>query len=65
MDSCLIKDLIMGKIVKMNGYVYLVQEHDVYGRHTTFVNLGKDPDDPMWSEELNEIKTKKKKKETK
>lgn len=51
----------MEKIVKMNGYVYLVIEHDVYGRHTTFKNLGKDPDDPMWADELNGTKPNKKK----
>ena len=50
----------------MNGYVYLVIEHDVYGRHTTFKILGKDPDDPMWADELNGTKPNKKqnKKET-
>ena len=51
----------MEKIVKMNGYVYLVIEHDVYGRHTTFKILGKDPDDPMWADELNGTKPNKKK----
>lgn len=52
---------IMEKIVRTNGYVYLVKEHDVYGRHTTLTNLGKDPNHPMWAEELNNIKANKKK----
>ena len=51
----------MNKIVRMNGFVYLVIEHDVYGRHTTFKILGKDPDDPMWADELNGTKPNKKK----
>ena len=53
----------MHYIERKNGYVYLVQEHDVYGRHKTVTNLGKDPDDPMWAEELKSIRPKKKKKE--
>lgn len=51
----------MDKIVRQNGYVYLVVEHDVYGRHTTLTSLGKDPDDPMWADELNGKKPSKKK----
>ena len=49
----------MEKIVKQNGYVYLVKDHDEAGRFQTFYNLGKDPDDPMWKED----KPKKTKKE--
>lgn len=52
----------MKKIVKENGYVYLVTEHDVYGRHKTITNLGKDPDDPRWAEELKSVSSNKKKK---
>lgn len=52
----------MKYIEKKNGYVYLVEEHDVYGRHRTITNLGKDPDDPMWAEELKSIKQIRKKK---
>ena len=52
----------MEYIKRENGYVYLIKEHDVYGRHKTITNLGKDPNDPMWAEELNEIKTGKTKK---
>lgn len=49
----------MEKIIKQDGYVYLVKEHDYYGRHKTIVNLGKDIDDPRWKED----KPKKTKKE--
>lgn len=50
----------MEYILKKDGYVYLVKEHDVYGMHKTITNLGKDPDDPMWKEEVEEMKSKKK-----
>lgn len=53
----------MEKIIKKDGYVYQVIEHDAYGRHATITNLGKDPDDPMWKEEVKEMKKKRKKKE--
>lgn len=52
----------MKYIEKKNGYVWLVEEHDVYGRHKSITNLGKDPDDQMWAEELGKIKQNKKKK---
>ena len=35
----------MEKIVKQNGYVYLVKDNDEAGRFQTFYNLGKDPDE--------------------
>lgn len=50
----------MEYILKKDGYVYLVKEHDVYGMHKTITNLGKDPNDPMWKEEVEEMKSKKK-----
>lgn len=34
----------MEKIIKKNGYVYLVQENDTQGRFPTYYNMGKDPD---------------------
>ena len=52
----------MKYIEKKNGYVYLVEEHDVYGRHKTVINLGKDPNDPRWTEELKSVSSNKKKK---
>lgn len=39
----------MEKIIKMNGYVYLV-EGDRKG-FETYYNMGKDPDDPRWEED--------------
>lgn len=50
----------MEYILKKDGYVYLVQENDTAGRFPTYYNLGKDPDDPMWKEEVEEMKSKKK-----
>ena len=47
----------MEKIVKMNGYVYLVQDWDKKG-FETYHNLGKDPD--YW-ENLEKPKQKKNK----
>lgn len=47
----------MEKIIRMNGYVYLVQDWDKKG-FETYVNLGKDPD--YW-ENLEKDKTQKKK----
>ena len=55
----------MEKIVKKDGYVYSVIEHDVYGMHKTIRNLGKDPDDPMWADDLKKIIKPKPKKKTK
>lgn len=52
----------MQHIERKDGYVYLVTEHDVYGRHITRTNLGKDPDSPMWAEELKGTKQTRKKK---
>ena len=52
----------MKYIEKKDGYVWLVEEHDVYGRHKTITSLGKDPNDPMWADELKSIKPKKNKK---
>lgn len=52
----------MHYLERKNGYVYLVEEHDVYGRHITRTNLGKDPDDPRWAEELKSVSSNKKKK---
>ena len=51
--------LIMDKIVKKDGYVYLVREHDSCGRHISITNLGKDPDSEMWKEEIEKPKEKK------
>lgn len=39
----------MEKIIKKNGYVYLV-EGDRKG-FETYYNMGKDPDDPRWEED--------------
>lgn len=50
----------MEKIVKKDGYVYLVQDFDRKG-FETYVNMGKDPDDPRWNEETPIKKAKKKK----
>ena len=44
---------IMQRIVKQNGYVYLVDGED---RFPTYYNLGKDPDDDRWADEINELK---------
>jgi hypothetical protein len=49
----------MTRTERINGYVYLV-EGDRKG-FETFYNLGKDPDDPMWADELKGIKQNKKK----
>lgn len=50
----------MEKIIKKSGYVYWVTGDKGF---ETFYNLGKDPDDPMWAEELKPKKKKNKKKE--
>ena len=57
--SCLLKILDMANIVKENGNVYLVIEHDVYGRHITKRFLGKEY---VEEEKENVVKTKKKNK---
>lgn len=48
----------MERIIKKNGFVYLVQDWDRKG-FETFYNLGKDPDDPRWKEEEEKPKQKK------
>jgi len=53
----------MQRIVKKNGFVYLVEGEKGF---ETFYNLGKDIDSPIWKEEVKKMKnskTKKKKKE--
>ena len=52
-------------IVRKDGYVYHVIEHDVYGNHKTVTNLGKDPDDPRWNNELEKPKKTTKKEDDK
>lgn len=54
----------MEKIVKMNGYVYMVQDWDKKG-FETYYNLGKDPDSEMWKEEVKEMNFTKKGNKTK
>lgn len=49
----------MEKIIKKNGYVYLVENWDRKG-FETYHNMGKDPDDEMWKEEIKEISKPKK-----
>lgn len=51
----------MEKIVKKDGYVYLVQDFDRKG-FETFYKLGKDIDSPMWKEEVKEMSQEKPKK---
>lgn len=48
--------------IKKDGYVFLVEEHDAYGRFPTYYNLGKDINDPRWHEEVEEMSSKKKNK---
>lgn len=62
--SCFNKNRIMNKIIKKDGYVYLVEENDAYGRFPTYYNLGKDPDDLRWFENEEKPKKKANKKET-
>lgn len=50
----------MNKIIRMNGYVYLVENWDING-FETYYNLGKDENDPRWGEKDNEEKPKQKK----
>lgn len=42
----------MKKIIKRNGFVYMAEIEPAY---STWVNLGKDPDDPRWKEEVKEM----------
>lgn len=49
--------------IKKDGYVFLVQENDAYGKFPTYYNLGKDINDPRWHEEVEEMNSKKKKNE--
>ena len=51
----------MEKIIKKDGYVYLVKGEN---NHLTFYKMGKDPDDPRWKEE-EEVEKPKKRKKTK
>ena len=55
--------LIMDKIIKKDGYVYLVKEHDSYGRHKTITNLGKDLE--FWEKKNNDENPKQNKGRTK
>ena len=48
----------MGKIIRKDGFVFLVQDWDKKG-FETFYNLGKDPDDPRWEEQEEKPKQKK------
>lgn len=43
----------MDKIVKENGYVYFVERYNT--NFQIYYNLGKDMDDPMWADEVNEL----------
>lgn len=51
----------MEKIIKKDGYVYLIEDADRKG-FETYHNLGKDPDSPMWKEDFEKPKINKKKK---
>lgn len=51
----------MDKIIKRDGFVYLVKGCDRKG-FETFYKLGKDIDDPRWSEEVKEMEIPKEKK---
>lgn len=56
----------MQYIEKKDGYVYMVVENSTDGRFKTYYNLGKDPDSPIWFDEVKEMKfNKKTKKEAK
>lgn len=56
--SCLLKIVIMNRIIKKEGYVYLVENWDKKG-FETYHNLGKDPDSEMWKEQEEKPKQKK------
>lgn len=51
-----IKDIDMNRIIKKDGYVYLV-EGERKG-FETYHNLGKDKDDPIWEKEVEDMKDK-------
>lgn len=53
----------MDKIVRKNGYVYLVEGNNI--GFETYYNLGKDIDSPIWKEESEEITKSQKKKRKK
>lgn len=55
----------MEKIIKKDGYVYLVKDNDSYGRFPTYYNLGKDADYWYDKDTPKPILKRKKKKETK
>ena len=55
----------MERIVKKDGYVYLVKENSNDGRFKTWYNMGKDSDDPRWKEEEENQKPKKRTKQKK
>ena len=50
----------MEKIIRKDGFVFLVQDWDKKG-FETYYNLGKDIDDPRWEEQEEKPKQKKKK----
>lgn len=50
----------MEKIIKKDGYIYLVEHWDRKG-FETYYNLGKDPDDLRWFEKEEKPKQKKSK----
>lgn len=43
----------MDKIIKENGYVYLVERYNT--NFQIYHNLGKDPEDERWADEVNEL----------
>ncbi len=48
----------MGKIISMNGYIYLVEGDRGF---EVYQNLGKDINDPRWADEVKEMQKPKKK----
>jgi ribosomal protein L24E len=50
----------MEKIIRKDGFVFLVQDWDKKG-FETYYNLGKDPDDDRWGEQEEKPKQKKRK----
>ena len=53
------KNRNMDRIIRKDGYVYLVEHWDRKG-FETYYNLGKDPDDLRWVEKEEKPKKKKK-----
>ena len=51
----------MDKIIKKDGYVFLVQDCEKKG-FETYINMGKDIDDPRWEEKEDEKPKQKRKK---